>query len=112
MESKEIVWLHGEVKTPPFSQKARSETGYFLRRLQGGEMLSMPQSRPMPSIGAGCQELRVRDRDINWRIIYRVDTTAVVVADVFSKKTRTTPSHVITSCKARFAERDKSKMAP
>ena len=111
MEDKEVVWLHGEVKTPPFSAKARAEVGFLLRDLQRGKLLSMPQSRPMPSIGAGCHELRVRDRDVNWRIIYRVDRTAVVVADVFSKKTRATPEAVIINCKVRLAERDKAKSA-
>jgi hypothetical protein len=35
---KPLVWLHGEVKTPPFSQEARIETGVLLRRLQQGEI--------------------------------------------------------------------------
>lgn len=64
-ESKPIVWLHGEVKTPPFTQAARLETGLLLRRLQQGENIGLPQSRPMPSIGAHCHELRVRDENKN-----------------------------------------------
>jgi hypothetical protein len=36
---KPIVWLRGEVKTPPFSAAARLETGILLRRLQAGEKL-------------------------------------------------------------------------
>lgn len=63
----------------------------------------MPQSRPMPSIGARCHELRIRDRDINWRIAYRIDEDAIVIADVFPKKTRETPSDVISNCKKRLA---------
>lgn len=47
---KPIVWSHGEIKTPPFSDEARLETGYLLRLLQMGSNLSMPISRPMPSI--------------------------------------------------------------
>ena len=39
---KPLVWLHGEVKTPPFSQVARLEAGFLLRRLQQGESLGMP----------------------------------------------------------------------
>jgi len=30
-KEKPIVWLHGEVKTPPFSQTARLEAGFLLR---------------------------------------------------------------------------------
>ncbi len=51
LKDKDVVWLHGEVKTPPFSALARIEAGYLLRRLQLGEKLSMPQSRPMATIG-------------------------------------------------------------
>ena len=103
---KEIVWLHGEVHTPPFSHEARIEAGYRLRLLQQGERLSMPQSRPMPVIGARCHELRIQDQDVAWRIVYRVDTDAVVVADVFVKKTPTTPQDVLENCQRRFAQYD------
>ena len=44
-----LVWLFGEVKTPPFSAEARVEAGFLLRRLQQGETLGLPQSRPMPT---------------------------------------------------------------
>jgi len=70
---KPLAWLRGEIKTPPFSASARIEAGYLLRRVQQGEKLSLPQSRPMPAIGPRCHELRVRDRDHTWRIVYRVD---------------------------------------
>jgi hypothetical protein len=66
-----LVWLHGEIKTPPFSSAARLEAGVLLRRLQKGEMLSLPYSRPMPSVGAHCHELRIPDEQKTWRILYR-----------------------------------------
>ncbi len=66
-EEKPIVWLYGEIKTPPFSLPSRLETGYLLRKLQMGHNLTMPSSRPMPSIGKGCHELRVNDEDITWQ---------------------------------------------
>jgi len=103
---KPLVWLRGEVKTPPFSKEARLEAGYLLRRLQGGDRLGMPSSRPMPAIGARCHELRVLDRAVSWRIVYRVDADAVVIAEVFSKKTAATPSSVIEICKRRLREYD------
>jgi hypothetical protein len=37
--SKPLVWLHGEVKTPPFTLAARIEAGFLLRQLQEGETL-------------------------------------------------------------------------
>jgi phage-related protein len=63
-----------------------------------GESLGLPQSRPMPSIGARMHELRINDRGKTWRIIYRQDPDAIIIADVFSKKTRKTPQHVIATC--------------
>ncbi len=71
-----------------------------------GEMLSMPQSRPMPSIGTGCHELRIRDQDLYWRIIYRIEEDAIVIADVFPKKTEATPPGIINNCRKRFAAYD------
>ena len=106
MEDKEIVWLHSEIKTPPFSTEARVEAGAYLRQLQQGELLFMPHSRPMPSIGAGCHELRVRDRDKNWRVLYRIDEDAIIIAGVFAKKTQATPLSEISSCRKRLAQYD------
>jgi hypothetical protein len=63
LNDKLLIWFSGEVKTPPFSSEARIEAGYLLRLLQKGESLSLPQSRPMLSIGARCYELRINDED-------------------------------------------------
>jgi len=103
---KPLVWLHSEVKTPPFSQDARIEAGILLRRLQRGEVLSLPHSRSMPSIGSRCHELRVTDGDNAWRIIYRVDPEAIIIVEVFSKKSQKTPPPVIDRCKARLRRYD------
>jgi phage-related protein len=103
---KPLVWLHGEVKSPPFSTEARVEAGVLLRRLQRGERLSLPQSRPMPSVGPRCHELRIPDADATWRVVYRLDRDAIVIAEVFSKKTRTTPKNVIDTCQRRLRAYD------
>jgi phage-related protein len=100
---KPLVWLHGEVKTPPLSTQARIEAGYLLRRLQMGEKLSLPHSRPMPAIGARCHELRIDDENKTWRIVYRIDADAIVILDVFEKKTPKAPREVIENCKRRIA---------
>jgi len=47
---KPVFWMKGQVRTPPFSTAARIEAGMLLRRLQRGEKLSLPHSRPLPSI--------------------------------------------------------------
>jgi len=106
---KPLVWLHGEVKTPPFSVAARIEAGLLLRRLQLGEKLSMPHSRTMPSIGKRCHELRIVDADVTWRIVYRTDTDAIVVLEVFEKKTKQTPKQVIDNCKYRIQKYDNNQ---
>lgn len=101
---KPLVWLHGAVRSPPFSSAARIEAGVLLRRLQRGERLGLPHSRAMPSIGRGCHELRIPDETATWRVLYYVDSEAVVVLEVFSKKTEKTPNSTIATAKARLRD--------
>jgi len=103
-QDKPSAWLHGEIKTPPFSKEARIEAGLLLRRLQMGEILSMPHSRPMPSIGKSCPELRIKDKDKTWRIIYHIADDVIVVLEVFSKKSKETPKYVKENSKKRLKE--------
>lgn len=103
---KPLVWLRGEIKTPPFSAAARIEAGILLRRLQQGELLGLPHGRPMPTIGRRCYELRINDEGKTWRIIYRLDPDAIVIADVFPKTTRATPKRVIAECQRRLRAYD------
>jgi phage-related protein len=56
----------------------------------------------MTAIGPRCHELRVVDQRVTWRIIYRVDPDAIVIAEVFAKKTAQTPSTVIGACQKRL----------
>jgi phage-related protein len=104
---KPLVWLHGEVKTPPFTSVARVEAGTLLRLLQEGESLGMPHSRPMPSIGPRCYEIRIRDENRIWRIVYRLDPDRILIAGVFSKTTRKTADHDIRDCIRRLALHDR-----
>ncbi len=62
----------------------------------------MPNSRPMPSIGSHCHELRISSDEAAWRIIYRTDSDAILILDVFAKKTPKTPQDVITNCRIRL----------
>lgn len=103
---KRLAWRAGEIKTPPFSRAARIEAGTLLRRLQLGENIGLPHSRPIPSVGPRCHELRIRDEDQNWRLMYRIDRDAIVIVDVFAKKTGRTPKSVIETCKARLRTYD------
>ena len=103
-KDKPLVWLHGEVKTPPFSTAARVEAGILLRRLQKGEQLSLPNSRPMPSIAPRCHELRINDENTIWRIVYGIDPDAIIILDVFKKKTNKTLNRIIELCKRRLRD--------
>lgn len=83
-EEKPLIWMASEIKTPPFSADVR----------------------PMPSIGRHCYELRVRDTGQNWRIVYRVDEDAIVIVEVFAKKSSTTPKKAIETCRTRLKAYD------
>jgi phage-related protein len=98
-ESKPLVWLNGEIKTPPFSESARIEAGFLLRQVQDGVKPGLPHSRPMPGICSTCHELRIPDENRNWRIVYRIDSIAILVVAVFPKTTQATPKYNIDNCK-------------
>ena len=102
IKQKPLTWLHGAVKSPPFSAAARLEAGFLLRLLQLGNKLALPHSRPMPSIGIRCHELRINDERVTWPIVYRIDLDAILILDVFKKKTTVTPKRVIDMCKERM----------
>lgn len=69
----------------------------------------MPHSRLMPQIGRGCHELRIVDEKATWRIFYRVDADAVVIAEVVKKKTQKTPWATIETCKERLIRYDRDQ---
>lgn len=99
---KPLVWLHGEIRTPPFTEAARIEAGVLLRRLQQGETLRLPHSRPMPVIGPNCHELRIPDQSQSWRIFYHTTRDAIVILEITAKQTQKTPLPVIRTCQQRL----------
>ena len=101
-KDKPLVWMHGEITTPTFNENARIEAGYLLRQIQKGIKLSLPQSRSMPLIGTQCNELRINDKNMTWRIIYRIFTDAILILEIFEKKTNKTPKSIIDVCKQRI----------
>ncbi|MFN0053719.1 MAG: type II toxin-antitoxin system RelE/ParE family toxin [Planctomycetales bacterium] len=108
---KPLVWLHGEIKTPPFTAGGRQEAGMLLRLLQLGEQLGMPQSESLTDVGKRCGALRVRDADHNWRVMYRIDSDAILILDVYAKKTQKIPDEVIERCQARLKRYDEAVKA-
>src|SRR3989454_8216289 len=92
---KPLVWLRGEIKTPPFTAEARVEAGHLLRLVQLGWKVGMPHSRPMPTIGPKCHELRVKDARSDWRVVYPGDFDAGGIANIFAQTTHKTPDRTI-----------------
>jgi phage-related protein len=104
--SRPLRWLHGEIKTPPFTAEARQEAGSLLRDLQDRQPVKYPHAEPLPTVGPRCGALRVRDDAHNWRIMYRLDDDAVLILEVYAKKTAKIPDEVIVRCKKRLKNYD------
>src|SRR5690349_10962261 len=99
---KPLVWLADEISAPPFSPEARLEAAELLTRLQRGEKLSLPASRPMTTIGAACHELRIRDRNVTWRVFYAIEPDGIVLLHVGTKSSRKTAQSDIELSKRRL----------
>ncbi len=78
----------------------------LLRLLQAHQRLAMPHAEPLPVLGPRCGALRVRDAEHNWRIMYRLDADAVLVLEVYAKKTSKIPDEVVDRCKDRLKQYD------
>lgn len=109
VDDKPLRWMLDALESPPVGTAARIEAAVRLRRLQRGESIAIPYSRPMPSIGRSVHELRGDDRETRrtWRIIYRIDPDAILVVPWFAKKTQQTPARVIDLCKRRLGDYDR-----
>jgi phage-related protein len=86
-----------------FPEDARQDAGYQIDKVQRGQQPD--DFKPMPSIGKGVEEIRVRDDSGIFRVIYTARVAeAVFVLHAFQKKTRTTAKRDIDLARARFAE--------
>lgn len=88
-----------------FPREVRDKVGRYLYELQLGESLSMPHSRPMPSVGAGVSELRVSGADGAYRTFYlAARREGVLVFHAFVKKSQKPPKSEIELAKKRLQE--------
>ena len=79
--------------------------GRGLFRLQLGEKLSLPNSRPMPIVAAGVSEPRVRGEDGIHRVFYYTPAPqGILVFHAFVKKTQRTPPFEIELGRKRLKE--------
>jgi len=86
-----------------FPVDARQDAGYQLDKVQRG--LQPDDFKPMPTIGRGVEEIRIRDDAGNFRVIYPARLAdAVLVLHAFQKKTQRTSQRDIELAKARFRE--------
>ena len=86
-----------------FPENARRRAGYQLDRVQHG--LDPDNWKPMPSVGSGCREIRLRDKDGTFRVFYvaTIDET-VYVLHAFQKKTRKTSKADLDLAKQRYED--------
>jgi phage-related protein len=84
-----------------FPVSARVEAGTDLRRVQQG--VDPRDWKPMPDVGAGVREVRVRTQDGAYRVFYVVvSATDVYVLHAFQKRTQRTSAQDIAKGRARY----------
>ena len=90
-----------------FPETARREAGHQLDQVQRG--LEPDDWKPMPSIGPGVREVRVRDEAGAFRVIYTATRPeAVHVLHAFQKKTQQTAKRDLDLARARLRELTRS----
>ena len=101
---KSIVFLGSSLDDlRGFPADARRQAGYQLDRVQRG--LDPDDWRPMPSIGAGVREIRVRERAGAFRVIYVATfADAVYVLHACQKKTRQTAKRDLDLAASRLQQ--------
>ncbi len=92
---------------PSVFQRGRVRAGFLLRELQRGELLALPDSRPMPGIGPASHELRVPGGNTDWRIFYAIRPDAIVILGVEKKGSQRTPKATISACRQRLRAWDR-----
>ena len=86
-----------------FPADAKHDAGFQLDRVQRGEQPD--DFKPMPTIGRGVEEIRIRDDAGNFRVIYTARLAdAVYVLHAFQKKTQRTSQRDIETARKRFTE--------
>jgi phage-related protein len=94
-----------------FPQAARHDTGYQLHRVQCGDKPA--DFKPMPGIGPGVEELRMRDASGAYRVIYTARVAdAVYVLHCFHKKTQRTARADLELARQRFAQMMRTRQTP
>ena len=99
------VTFHGDSleRIRDFPQVARRETGHELYQVQKG--LDPSDWKPMPAIGAGVREIRIRDAGGAYRVVYIATLVdAIHVLHAFEKKSQKTAKRDIDLAAARLRQ--------
>ena len=98
---KRVEWLGDSLeRIREFPDAAKHEAGYQLERVQAGK--EPADWKPMPSVGLGVNEIRVRE-GVAFRVIYVAKfPEAVYVLHAFQKKARKTPKAEIDLSRERY----------
>ncbi|MGF6966240.1 phage-related protein [Paraburkholderia sp. WC7.3g] len=92
-QQKEIRWLGSSYRDLlAFPDEARRLAGFQLHKIQSG--LDPDDWKPIDSIGAGTREIRIRDEDGIFRVMYVTKyAEALYVLHCFQKKTQKLGPH-------------------
>lgn len=90
-----------DLRTFPIS--ARRDAGHQLDRVQHGQ--EADDWKPMPTIGQGVREIRIRDAAGAFRIVYVAKfTNAIYVIHCFQKKTQKTSKADLDLAESRYRD--------
>ena len=86
-----------------FPEMIRVALADLLFRIDRGEFIRFPASRPMPSIGPRVHELRLHDESGEYRVIYWIkEHERIFLLHAFKKTTRATLKHNMFVAKMRL----------
>ncbi|WP_133649449.1 type II toxin-antitoxin system RelE/ParE family toxin [Paraburkholderia flava] len=104
VEPKPVVFTGSSLEDlRAFPENARREAGHQLDQVQRG--FEPDDWKPMPTIGEGVREIRIRDKTGAFRVVYVAKfERAVYVLHCFQKKSQKTAQQDIELASQRFRE--------
>lgn len=103
---KDVIWHTKALEEiRKFPEEVKRDLGYLIHRLQLGETITLPYSRPFRSVEIGVNELRVKDSSGAYRVFYFLKTQkGILIFHAFKKKTQKTPNKEIVIAKKNLKE--------
>src|SRR5579864_5564458 len=99
---KQVIWMGtSREDLKAFPREARREVGYQLEHVQEG--VDPDNWKPMPAVGPGVREIRVRESSGAFRCIYLATRPeGLYVLHCFQKKTQKTSQQDLDLARRRF----------